>query len=138
MVTVPDSDGGDPGRAQLAVNVDDARAAELVVQFALAGKPAQQAVETAVELLCGAAEAVFSDKRNGENIGFDLLRSDRLHFDSHRGAMLADAPRSLRPAWGYTFSVSAPIEGVWLAARLSDTCALRAFGAVAAAPRWKC
>jgi hypothetical protein len=49
--------------------------------------------------------------------------------------MLADALRSLRPGWGYTFAAFEPIEERWFAAQLFDACTLRDFGALVTALR---
>ncbi len=80
-------------------------------------KPRDQPVERAVELARGSRHALAVEERYGENVGIQLGGRARLHLDSHRGAMLADAPRTLHSACkGYTFGAFVPIGGAWRAA----------------------
>ena len=98
--------------------MNQVRGAELAAELAVLHKPSDQAAERPVELGRGTGHAIAFNERDGEHVGLELRRRDRLHLDSHRVAMLADAPRTLRSACsGYTFGAFVPIAGAWRAAQ---------------------
>jgi hypothetical protein len=74
--------------------------AELVAQLAVAAEALEQPVDLRVDRPGDAFEGALACERNGQNLGFDLLGSDLLDFNSHSRAMLADGLRSLRPHEG--------------------------------------
>jgi len=99
-VPVAEARHRDAAGAELAVDVDDRRAAGLSTELAVAGEPSEQAVERRVERSRGAGEAVAACERDRDDVGFDLLRRDRLHLDLHSRAMLADRLPRLPPHAG--------------------------------------
>src|SRR5207247_7901978 len=93
-----DAGHGNAARGEPALDVDQARGAELAAKLAFLREPRDQPVESAVELARGSRHALAVEERYGENVGIQLGGRARLHLDSHRGAMLADAPRTLHSA----------------------------------------
>src|SRR5207253_191763 len=130
--------GADPGDrnargGDLSVDVNESRRPLVAAQLAVLDEALKQLVDAVCELLGGAA--VGQGER--EDVGLRLARRNVLDFDSHRGAMLADARRSLRCGWGFTSVAFAPIEETWPAAQPLRPCASPASGAAGAATRWR-
>ncbi len=74
--------------------------AELAAQLTVLHESRDQPFELAVEGGRGAGRAFAFDQRKRNDVGLDLSRRNRLQLDLHRGAMLADRPRTLRPVEG--------------------------------------